>query len=226
MTNRPYVNTPHIGFEQPTEAGTYPIGELIAPEQNEALNNLYDQLQALESHPMPERVDEPDRTINLEVFPLKDAVEASDYYTSNPSAKQRSSESRKHDIDRLFRFRDEWGNNSEVVRCEFGSVDASGNKQEANYLLALLKDSDGKVETMIADTMKNSNALYIWRRDVAETDDWEEVVKGSKGQAKDLGALAVKHVKGGIEETVLDKATMPVDKFKRELEKRQARRKK
>lgn len=219
MTNRPYVNIPHIGFEQPTEGGTYPIGELIAPEQNEALNSLYDQLKALEGLSMPDRVLEPDRTLDIKVFPFADSSDATRFGVNQGSGKRTKPQER--DLNMLFEMRDEWGNGSEVVGCKLGSTTEAGKKlQDKNYWLLLIKDKDGEVDRMVAESLENENALFVWRRDASETDNWQEVINHSKDRAGKLGAVALNRSNRSMKERVEEKLTAPVEEFKADRAKR------
>jgi hypothetical protein len=214
---------PSLGVKQSVEERhTYPIGDI--PEVASVLNNLHRQLLAAEQAQLPNPDSlyspSPDREVTFEILsPGTDELSTSG--SVGHSGEQSHDSQYIRGLAFLEQLKAAWGNNSEIVGCRLTSKQAG---TDYTYLAVLLPDANSKIEAVVADTLGEKNAIYVWRRpqDESRSNDFAEVFS-DKTTARQNGALRVHHTGSleGINERVTNLLTMPLEQYEAEVAQRQ-----
>jgi len=86
-------------------------------------------------------------------------------------------------------------------------------KRWFDYMAVLLKNEDGSVASVVADSLEQGNALYLWRADTSDYADWIDVFSGDKASARrEKQARRFLHI-GDLEERVVHYLTLPQEQF-------------
>lgn len=178
---------------------TYAIGDI--PEAANALNQLRQQLlseSVVADLPTPEPEVE-DNEDAVQIFPLKDP--RAPFEPSDEPSEPRLTSEQQRDIGVLFDLCDEWGNGSQMANVVFS---------RNSYVAALLKDDEGEVEAVVADTLQENNRMFVWQSRASDTSDWKEVFSGSKNQAHNQEAIRMNHTET-LHDRLKDVLTMTDD---------------
>jgi len=219
---------PHsLGIKKPfEELNTYRLGD--SPEIASLLKGLNDQLLSaqignLDNQPDPESLffPESENDVTFEILPPSTIGERSQIDIENESSELRSESQYIRDLKFLEELKDGWGNESIIVGCRLASASAN---RAYSYLAVLLKDAEGQVDAVVADTLGENNAIYVWQKpeDDSRPSSWIEVFSGNKSQAKQNGALKVNHSGSleGINDRVTNLLTMPLEQYEAEYRQR------
>jgi hypothetical protein len=220
---------PHsLGIKKPfEELNTYRLGD--SPEIVSVLKGLNDQLLSAQVenfdaiNPVNLYTPESDSDVTFEILPPSTLGERSEIDKNNESGVQISDSQYRRDLKFLEELKHGWGNESVIVGCRLASTSANG---EYSYLAVLLKNNEGQVDAVVADTLGKNNAIYVWQRpeDDSRPSNWIEVFSGDKSLAKQNGALKVNHSGSleGINERVTNLLTMPLEQYEDEYKQRQS----
>lgn len=194
---------------------TYAIGDIS--EMNMALTGLVDQIRDAKSEVSPDIVDltAVDRHLEFEILPIGEA-EAVKHAGGHEATDTDSAETIRRNIAMLYDIRDRFGNGSEVVAWRQKSKDQDrpdNKKRWFDYVMVMIKDEKGEVSAMVADSLEHNNAIYLWRRDVSDVQEWTDVFKNDKRHARqEAQARQIKHT-GEVGERVMDYLTMPAEEY-------------
>jgi hypothetical protein len=220
---------PHsLGIKKPfEELNMYSLGD--SPEIASVLKGLNDQLLSAQSVNLgemnPDNLYSPksDNDVMFEILPPSTIGERSEIDKDDASGEQNNEPQYLRDLKFLEELKEGWGNESLIVGCKLSSSSAN---RGYSYLAVLLKNTDGQVDAVVADTLGENNAIYVWQRpeDDSRPSDWIEVFSGDKSHAKQNGALKVNHSGSleGINERVTNLLTMPLEQYEEEYRQRQS----